>query len=680
MFHWICPECGREIAPTVRECPACEGADTAELVLAGVVEASARTSSAGDSGARMPAPIVEREMAAEPAADRQQSGFPQADQESVARPWSETEAALQSLDSVLKADSDTELKSVPSVNEPEAAENFAAAEPASAAPETSEPALIPEILDTQTAIERKVEAKASDFAAALGDEPVARSVRSKTVESRAVQVRAVEAKPVESRVVEPQPAVTKPVPTRAVADHRVEPKVAQPKTTESGGTQAAARIPLIRQLTRLILPPAPAPVPTSGTPSQSDPVAATAGSEGRNEIAAAAPVGQPEAPITTGPEAVQRVSEPEAARLPEPSCSEAPQVADSLVEPAPPSAEPPDPPLSAKLPLPVKPAAAAPTTAVGFAAEQKHTADECAGVAAEGASAQAGETLVANSAARFARRIQIPISEPAPAEEQKPLSQPAPVRMKEALPQLAPIAPRAGAVRAPRTQAPRAVPRTARLVRYSPAAKRAMCPAPPPEGLRKSPPTPGTTLPGPMLTRSLVSFRDKELAPNFVEEKAFRKRFAYGWLILVLLVGTALGVGFSSFLSNMPHPEAKTPEEQGSSVSANAASLHGASSSPLSKSIEVTGIRMITDPSRKEEVQYLVVNHSPARFSDGSVYVTVRAADARPGQPPLFRFSFAAPNLGPFEAKEMVSAVEKTSRAASLPDWQNLRVQIEIGQ
>src|SRR5579871_2687885 len=24
MFHWICPECGREIPPTVKECPACD--------------------------------------------------------------------------------------------------------------------------------------------------------------------------------------------------------------------------------------------------------------------------------------------------------------------------------------------------------------------------------------------------------------------------------------------------------------------------------------------------------------------------------------------------------------------------------------------------------------------------------------------------------------------------------
>jgi len=29
MFHWICPECGREIAPAVKECPSCEGSATA---------------------------------------------------------------------------------------------------------------------------------------------------------------------------------------------------------------------------------------------------------------------------------------------------------------------------------------------------------------------------------------------------------------------------------------------------------------------------------------------------------------------------------------------------------------------------------------------------------------------------------------------------------------------------
>jgi hypothetical protein len=74
------------------------------------------------------------------------------------------------------------------------------------------------------------------------------------------------------------------------------------------------------------------------------------------------------------------------------------------------------------------------------------------------------------------------------------------------------------------------------------------------------------------------------------------------------------------------------------------------------------------------------VNHSPARFSDATVYVTLHAAGARAGQPPLCRFSFAAPNLGPFEAKEMISAIEKTNRPVNLPDWQALRAEIEIGK
>ncbi len=35
MFHWICPECGREIPPAVRECAACDPSSVeASVVLA----------------------------------------------------------------------------------------------------------------------------------------------------------------------------------------------------------------------------------------------------------------------------------------------------------------------------------------------------------------------------------------------------------------------------------------------------------------------------------------------------------------------------------------------------------------------------------------------------------------------------------------------------------------------
>ncbi|MEO5923946.1 MAG: hypothetical protein ABIR70_08980 [Bryobacteraceae bacterium] len=41
MFHWICPECGREIAPQAKECAACSPSTTAESGTSSLVEAAA---------------------------------------------------------------------------------------------------------------------------------------------------------------------------------------------------------------------------------------------------------------------------------------------------------------------------------------------------------------------------------------------------------------------------------------------------------------------------------------------------------------------------------------------------------------------------------------------------------------------------------------------------------------
>ncbi len=104
-------------------------------------------------------------------------------------------------------------------------------------------------------------------------------------------------------------------------------------------------------------------------------------------------------------------------------------------------------------------------------------------------------------------------------------------------------------------------------------------------------------------------------------------------------------------------------------------------SRPLSKSIEISGFRIVGDPSSGgEQVRFTVVNHGPTRFSEGPVSVSLRAANARPGQPPLYRFMFPAPNLGPYESREMSSIAKKVSDDASLPGWQDLRADVEIGQ
>ena len=101
---------------------------------------------------------------------------------------------------------------------------------------------------------------------------------------------------------------------------------------------------------------------------------------------------------------------------------------------------------------------------------------------------------------------------------------------------------------------------------------------------------------------------------------------------------------------------------------------------PLSRAIEVTGFRIQMDPRKKSEIQYLVVNHTPSRFSGVTVYVTLHSANATLGQVPLAKFTFAGPSLGPYESREMSSAIEGIARPVAMPDWQDLRADIEIGQ
>ena len=65
-----------------------------------------------------------------------------------------------------------------------------------------------------------------------------------------------------------------------------------------------------------------------------------------------------------------------------------------------------------------------------------------------------------------------------------------------------------------------------------------------------------------------------------------------------------------------------------------------------------------------------------------TVYVTLRSSSAKPGQPPLYRFSFRSPMLAAFESKEMSAVPDKQmdKLARSTADWQNLHADIELGQ
>ena len=198
---------------------------------------------------------------------------------------------------------------------------------------------------------------------------------------------------------------------------------------------------------------------------------------------------------------------------------------------------------------------------------------------------------------------------------------------------------------------------------------------------------PRITLPGPTLPPQLHSLRDAGIAAVIGDRRRAAKKSTPGWLITALVTVVLLGIGVAGVFSMMPHVASggdSTGPQADPNSSATPKEVETATAPPpatfsLAKSVEVTGFRFSGD-AKKPEVHYIVVNHSGSGLDDVMVYVTLRSSSAKPGQPPLSRFSFHTPALGPFESKEMMSQIEKLPRPGALPEWQDLRAEVELGQ
>jgi hypothetical protein len=219
-------------------------------------------------------------------------------------------------------------------------------------------------------------------------------------------------------------------------------------------------------------------------------------------------------------------------------------------------------------------------------------------------------------------------------------------------------------------------------------AKRIRLAAPPTQILRPDA-GPRITLPGPALPPALNSLQDAGLSRILVDHPKLAQRSS-GWLVGVAAAAVLLAGFLALQLYNAPGtaaepkpappPEVLAPTESKPEPKPEpAAAVSPAASYSLSKAIEVTGFRFVGD--KKPEVRYLVVNHSAAELGAVTVYVTLRSSAAKPGQPPLYRFSFRAPALGPFESKEMATSLDKQmDKPHSAADWQSLHADIELGQ
>jgi hypothetical protein len=213
---------------------------------------------------------------------------------------------------------------------------------------------------------------------------------------------------------------------------------------------------------------------------------------------------------------------------------------------------------------------------------------------------------------------------------------------------------------------------------YSAAAARAMRPAAPPVKILAADSGPRVTLPGPALPQQL-NVRENLRIATVAGERPRKQRSIPGWLISFLVMAGLLAVGVAVVFYLLPasHTTADAKSAAPEPVTTTPAVE---ASHPVAQYIEVTGIRFVVDPNKKSEIQYLVVNHSAAALSDMTVFVTVKTANAKAGQPPLCRFSFRSTGLAPFESKEMTSSIEKLPHPVTLPDWHDLRAEVQIAQ
>ena len=190
------------------------------------------------------------------------------------------------------------------------------------------------------------------------------------------------------------------------------------------------------------------------------------------------------------------------------------------------------------------------------------------------------------------------------------------------------------------------------------------------------------SLPGPTLPHELTSLQAAGINKVLVQRKQTAPAARSGWALSVMvaafvLAGT-LGAAFYAMpgLANVA-PEVPQAQQRAAEVAKAAPPPVPVPADPLARIVEVTGVRFVTDlPGHAPEIHYLVVNHGNVPLLGVTVHVTLHtSADA-----PLTQFAFRAPKLGPYESKEMVSSIERFDRSVSLPDWRDLRADVQLSR
>ncbi len=193
-------------------------------------------------------------------------------------------------------------------------------------------------------------------------------------------------------------------------------------------------------------------------------------------------------------------------------------------------------------------------------------------------------------------------------------------------------------------------------------------PPPPAEHLvrRSAQPQP-LTLAGPCLAPELRNLAELQGPGRSRKPRAFPGWVAslMGATLLVLLAVTSL-----QYLSSQNDAKATTPTGQRTAAAPN--------TEALDKSVEISGLRLATTWTGKQQVRFLIVNHSAQDLSGVTLQVVVRSSDAGPSSAPILVIHAPLRSLGPYQSQEIKTALDSDIPASALSDWQSLRTDVQV--
>jgi len=144
-------------------------------------------------------------------------------------------------------------------------------------------------------------------------------------------------------------------------------------------------------------------------------------------------------------------------------------------------------------------------------------------------------------------------------------------------------------------------------------------------------------------------------------------------LSAVLIVGIVAGVYWLVGYFQGGHPA------KPSAAVESPAAKPGAAANPLQRFIEVSSVRFLEDPKKKEGVlvRFVVTNHSEAELNGLAGNVTIWGSTGRSEEDAEGTFEFTT-SLKGFESKELTGPLMGKKKIYEMPDWTNMTTDVQI--